>query len=230
MQLQVDLPENPEHMQFLQTLDIDGISEHSQLFLLDTAKISQIIRNTLRHQIKEMDLKLLLQNNKTKEPMKVPFSSSYSRTNKHPVSMNLNHGEYFFKSSSDFPQIDSPSESSRDAHARALRRSRFNRQLHQWPLPSASVNPDWMFHSSHLHSFANTSSSSTDLRKRKRFAPEASSASKRIHLSPPQEKTDEIIVVSSSSDDDVEIVDMTKSSDVDFLNSSSSTLSDVQEM
>ena len=230
MRLQVDLPENPDHMQFLQTLDIDGISEHSQLFLLDTEKISQIIRNTLRHQIKEMDLKLLLQNNKTKEPAKAPFTSSYSRIDKRPLSTNLNHGEYFFRSSSDFPQIDSPSESSHDAHARALRRSRFSRQLHQWPLPPASVNPDWMFHSSRLHSFAHTSSPPTNLRKRKRFAPEASSASKRIHITPPQEKTDDIIVVSSSSDDDVEIVDMTKSPDVDYLNSSSSTFSDVQEM
>ena len=48
-------------MQFLQTLDIDGISEHTQLFRLKSDQVNQILRDTIRQHIQRMNLKELLQ-------------------------------------------------------------------------------------------------------------------------------------------------------------------------
>ena len=60
LQLQIDLPDDPSHMQFLQTLDIDGISEHTQLFRLKSYQVNQILRDTIRQHIQRMNLKELL--------------------------------------------------------------------------------------------------------------------------------------------------------------------------
>ena len=60
MQLQVDIPDDPLHMNFLETLDIDGISEHTQLFKLDGNQVNQILKNTIKQKIENMNLKELL--------------------------------------------------------------------------------------------------------------------------------------------------------------------------
>lgn len=56
----MDLPDDPCHMQFLKTLDIDGISEHTQLFRLESDQVNQILRDTIKQHIQSMNMKELL--------------------------------------------------------------------------------------------------------------------------------------------------------------------------
>lgn len=56
----MNLPEDPDHMRFLSTLDIDGISEHSQLFSLSYDKVNRIISNTIRRRIQNINVREML--------------------------------------------------------------------------------------------------------------------------------------------------------------------------
>lgn len=56
----MDLPNNQAHKQFLLELDIDGISDHTQLFQLDREQVNQIVRKTVMQRLKQMNMKELL--------------------------------------------------------------------------------------------------------------------------------------------------------------------------
>ena len=202
LRLQVDLPENPSHMRFLQSLDIDGISEHSQLFTLDHDQIRKIVQSSLRNQIQNSDLKQLLHVNFVKKPA-LPHSPANPRTH---LSENLNKGQYYF-SSSDFPRFEEPSRSAFDGNRESSRRSRYSRPFYSRPHAENTVSPDWMFHhrqravsSSNGQSKWMESESMNGSRgnggiaqRRKRFAPEQSMASKRTKLGTSEQETGAMI-------------------------------------
>ena len=48
------------HMAFLESLDIDGVSEHSQLFRLESEQVSRLLRESVRKRVEDMDFGRLL--------------------------------------------------------------------------------------------------------------------------------------------------------------------------
>lgn len=90
------------HMKFLQTLDIDGISEHTQLFRLKSDQVNQILRDTIRHHIQQMNLKELLRPDPfdTEPPEVVGYLDDHSQENDRPRiepkhNLNMGGGLYF---------------------------------------------------------------------------------------------------------------------------------------
>ena len=49
-------------MRFLKTLDIDGISEHTQLFRLESDQVNKILQHTIQLRVQRMNMKALLNN------------------------------------------------------------------------------------------------------------------------------------------------------------------------
>ena len=47
-------------MAFLESLDIDGVSEHSQLFRLESEQVSRLLRESVRKRVEDMDFGRLL--------------------------------------------------------------------------------------------------------------------------------------------------------------------------
>lgn len=77
-------------MNFLNTLDIDGISEHTQLFSLSQDQVSRIVANTIRQRIRKQNVSGILKNTILKtDPMSSSGTLSSERQVIYPQSSTL---------------------------------------------------------------------------------------------------------------------------------------------